>query len=260
MNQEVVGIHILKQIPFFGPNDSLANRLRKVYLRGFPDVKIYQHAEFTDEFIPAEQIPQRLHTPQPNVYQSHLTRIEQLAALFQKQGIDITNLTHAYDFIAQTADGQETLWTMLPPVVERWHIPAKLGKLNYESLFGEQLKAHIASQGFGINPEAQALTHTSTSGIFDLVNDGIHRVHYGFITKKGMRVFRIANLTPGFPYYAAPQAYASIQILPEANEQGTQMKVHVVQSPGQKALYRYFPSGDIHSGDVRPATKGEVFR
>ena len=256
--KKVKSIQILKEIPFFGEGDTLESRLRKVSLRGFPHVKIYEKAKFEEIFLTPEQIRTQLHTPQPNVYQNELTKVENLAELFQQKGIDITNLDRAYDYLAFLDSGEQTQWTILPPIVERMIIPRKNGRMNYEPLIGEELARHLQSQNLGINPNLNKLKHTSDSEIFDLINDGSHRIHFGFLNN-GIKVVRISQITEGFPYYAAPQPYLSIKIMPEANEITTAMKVHIVESPGQKALYRLFPSGGIMSGEVRPPTKGEIF-
>lgn len=253
-----IAINIIKEIPFFGEGDSLENRLRKVSLRGFPHIKIYENAKFEPVFLTSEQIRQSLHTPQPNVYQDNLKRVEQLARLFLEKGIDIANLDKAYDFIAKSQSGIETQWTIIPPIVERWHIPkTEEGKFNYETLIGEELKKALAEQKLGINPDLLKLNHSSESCIFDLVNDGMHRVHYGCLNK-GIKILRIEGITPGFPYYAAPQKY-EVRLMPFADEISTAMKIHVLQSPAQKMLYRSFPTGGIMSGEVRPPTKGETF-
>ena len=71
MSDEVKKVRILKEIPFFGEHgDSLQSRLRKVTLRGFPEVRIYQGARFSTVFLTPDKIERSLHTPQPNVYQN----------------------------------------------------------------------------------------------------------------------------------------------------------------------------------------------
>ena len=72
---EVVSISILKEIPFDGKGDTLFNRLRRVSLRGFPEVKIYENAQFEPVFKNKNQIAEDLHTPQLRVYRDNLTRI-----------------------------------------------------------------------------------------------------------------------------------------------------------------------------------------
>ena len=121
-NESCVKIEITKKIPFFGKGDTLETRLRHVSLRGFPDVKIYENAKFRDMFLSPRLIPQILYTPQPSIYQTLLDRISSLHLLFLEQGIDILNLEKAYDFIATSESGEETTWTILPPIIERFKI------------------------------------------------------------------------------------------------------------------------------------------
>lgn len=254
----VVAIKIIKEIPFFGEGDSLVSRLKKVTLRGFPEVKIYESANFRFNFLTPDEIRQELHTPQPNIYQDNLGRVERLYGLFKEKGIDILKLDRAYDFEAQSSGGNITKWTMIPPVVEQWAIPSRNGFLDYTSLVGDKLAAQLQSLNLGLNPEVAQMRHTSKSGIYNLINDGTHRIHYGLLNG-GVKILHISNITPGYPYYAAPQTYNVVQIVPKATDETTAMKKHVVQSPGQKGLYRQFPSGGILSGEVRPATPGETF-
>lgn len=257
-DESVVAIKITKEIPFFGEGDTLETRLRRVSLRGFPDVRIYEHATFEPRFLTPAQIETELHTPQPNVYSDNLARIETLAQLFKQFGIDITSLEKAYDFIARSASGVETNWTMIPPIVERWHIPKKDRRLDYSNLIGEKLSGHLRKENLGMNPILAEVPHTSSTGFFNLINDGSHRVYFGHLSR-GIRIFQVSNITPGFPYYAAPQPYSSVKVVPHADAISTAMKVHIIQDPGQKSLYRLFPSGGIKTGDVRPPTQGEVF-
>jgi hypothetical protein len=250
----VVSIEIIKEVPFEGDRDSLHNRLRNVSLRGFPDVKIYTNAVFESVFLTPEQIEEQLHTPQPAVYQTpNLERIARLARLFKDKGIDICNLTMAYDYTAIHASGQVTEWTILPPIVERFQIPkTKDSKFDYLPLLADSLKASLQQRNLWLNPEALALDNTSDSGFFDLINDGAHRIHYGF-ENKGIRILRISGITPGFPYYAVPQPYkVLVYKTREESLKEKDPKIHIVQSPGHKDLYRVFPSGGIKSGDVRP--------
>lgn len=259
ISEEVTEIKIVKEIPLFGSGDTLENRLRNVTLRGFKDIKIYEHAQFETIFLTPEQIKTQLHTPQPNVYTDNLKRVEKLRTLFKEKGIDILNLEKAYDFIARAENGEETEWTMIPPIIEEWTIPKSAsGKFNYEPLLSEALKRELTSQGLGINPELERLPYSSESGIFNLVNDGIHRVHHGFMNE-GIKIIKVKGITPGYPYYAAPQPYSSVKIMPEPSPETTAMKVHIITEPGQKTLYRLFPSGGIKSGEVRPPTAGETF-
>lgn len=258
INDAPVSIAIIKKIPLFGEGDTLETRLRNVALRGFPQVRIYQHAQLETEFLPSEQI-QKLHTPQPSVYESHLKRINILARLFKEKGIDILDLQKAYDFIARTESGETTEWTMIPPIVEQWLIPkTERNQLDYASLLGEEIKEYLLRSNLKLNPELASIPYTSDTGYFDLINDGTHRIHFGYLNG-GIRILRIKNIAAGFPYYAAPKKYAEVQLMPEPNETTTAMKVHILESPAQKLLYRLFPTGGIKTGEVRPPTRGETF-
>ena len=252
-DENVSRIEILKEIPFDGEGDTLLNRLRNVSLRGFPEVKIYGDAEFELVRLDKENIESSLHTPQLRVYRDHLERIGTLAALFREKGIDILNLDRGYDFLAISESGEAKEWTMLPPVVERFTLPGtEEGRLDYESFMGDALKENLRSQGLGVNPKVLEMNHTSENGEYDLINDGSHRIHFGY-ENGGITVLRIKGMTPGFPYYAVPQKY-NVRVFETREEalQQEETKIHVVEEPGHKALYRLFPSGGIKSGDVRP--------
>ncbi len=254
-DESCVKIEIVKEIPFFGSGDTLETRLRKVGLRGFPEVKIYKNARFRDMYLSPSLIPQIFHTPQLSVYQTLLDRINSLARLFQQQGIDILDLDQAYDFVATSESGEETNWTMLPPIVERFEIPGReKGKLDYKPLIGPELRKSLEENGLDINPEAHELNHTDKLGIYSLINDGLHRVHLG-LQNKGIKIIQITGMTSGFPYYAAPQPYSKVELKPVRDDKAVETKIHIVDAPGHKNLYRLFPSGGIMSGEVRSDPK-----
>jgi hypothetical protein len=255
-DESCVEIKIVKDIPFFGEGiDSLESRLRKVSLRGFPNVKIYENATFRFEYLNSKAIPQSLHTPQARVYQPNLDRIKSLQELFLAESIDVLNLQMAYDFTATSADGKETEWTMMPPITEEFRIPRSArGTLDYKAIVGDELMAKLKESNLGLNPDALDMPHANTKPLeyFNLVNDGIHRVHFG-LQQEGVLVVTASNITPGFPYYAAPQKYEELKVFPDRAEalKDQTTKVHIVESPGHKELYRLFPSGGIKSGDIR---------
>ena len=250
--ESVVEIKEIKEFPFFGVGDSLENRLRNVSLRGFPDVKIYKNASFKFIQLSPEDIRSMLHTPQPNVYRTHLNKVGVLSKLFSKVGINIMHLDRAYDFVAVSESGKVTEWTMLPPVVEHFFVPdTKDRKLDYEKLIGKELREALRKDGLWLNPAVVELEHTSTDRVYDLINDGSHRVHFG-LENDGVTILRVSNMTPGFPYYAAPQPYSKVEVVPERNQATIETKIHIVQEPAHKSLYRVFPAGGIKSGDVRP--------
>ena len=259
MSDEVKKVNILKEIPFFGEDgDSLQSRLRKVTLRGFPEVRIYQGARFSTVFLTPDKIERSLHTPQPNVYQNILDRIGNLSRLFSAKGIDILNLEKAYDFESTDGSGNVSYWTMIPPIVERFHIPSKEnGGLDYSSLVSPGLMSTLSLDGLGLNPELSNFRYNNDNGWYDLINDGSHRIHYGFLNR-GVRILRVEGMAEGFPYYAVPQPYSAVKVFEKETGDMKETKVHIVESPGHKKLYRVFPSGGILSGGVRPPRDGEI--
>ncbi len=250
-------IEITKQIPFFGDGDSLETRLRNVSLRGFPEVRIYEDAQIELVHLTPQDIPKKLHTPQLRVYRDHLNRIVQIRNLFLREGIDIFDLNAAYDFVATDKTKEGTEWTMIPPVVERFQIPrTKENRLDYNPLIGPELQKKLSERKLGLNPEVLQLEHTGNeNNYFDLINDGSHRIHAGF-ENEGIKIIRLSCMAPGFPYYAAPQKYQTtvFQTRDERLKE-PETKIHVVDTPGHKDLYRVFPSGGIMTGNVRPDKK-----
>lgn len=257
MGEECVQIEIVKEIPLFGEGDTLENRLRRVSLKGFPDVKIYRDAKMELVHLTPEQIQTTLHTPQPSVYKTHLNKVDQLARLFKEKGIDLKNLDKAYDYIATASDGTRTNWTMLPPIVERWRIPVNSdGTLDYTPILGEELMKSMNVNGWQLTSDVKKIAHPENITHFDLINDGSHRIHYGFMNG-GTSILRISGMTPGFPYYALPQPYSNVRLHETRDANAIETKLHIITNPGHKSLYRLFPSGGIMSGDVRPE-KGVV--
>jgi hypothetical protein len=256
MSDETVSkIEILKEIPFTGSGDTLTNRLRKVTLRGFANVKIYEDSEFEWVKFSPEDIQNKLYTPQPGVYRDYLHRIDILNELFKEQDINILNLDRAYDFVAISNSGKETEWTILPPIIERFFIDrTNEGFFDYTPLIGDELKELLSKENLILNPELTKLKHLNDNGIYDLINDGSHRVHYGF-ENGGINVLRISGMKRGFPYYAAPQRYDAVQVYNERTRSDIDKKIHILQEPAHKSLYRLFPSGGIKSGDVRNIPK-----
>jgi len=252
--QSCVSVEILKEIPLFGDGDTLEGRLRNVKLKGFPDIKIYEKANFESIYLDSNEIKDYLHTPQQRVYKDHLMRIDSLFRIFFNQfGIDITNLDKAYDFIATSETGINTDWTIIPPIVERFFIPkTDNGQFDYSKIIGEELNEELKKRNLKINPEVYGLEYSSENGFFNLINDGSHRIHYG-LENNGIGIIQISNMTPGFPYYAVPQRY-NVKIFNTREEAINlpETKIHILESPGHKDLYRLFPSGGIKSGNVRP--------
>ena len=254
-NETCVKIEIIKAIPFFGEGDSLETRLRNMSLRGFPDVKIYENASFKYEFLTPKQIVDKIHTPQPSIYKTHLDKIDSLNKLFLEKGINILNLDNAYDYIGFNSKGSQTEWTILSPVTETFEIPKNIqGQMDYSSLIGSKLSESLKEKGLGFNQEVLDLPYPNSGGPINLINDGSHRVHYGF-ENGGIKILKITGMTQGFPYYAAPQKYSKIKVHKERDDSAIETKIHVVDAPGHKDLYRLFPSGGIMSGSVRSDKK-----
>ncbi len=110
----VYTIQIVKNVPFTGSGDSLESRLRNVALRGFPDIKIYEKANFSIQKYGPQAIASELYSPQLHIYTDRLDKVDKLAALFKNEGTDIYHLDQAYDYIAVDESGETTEWTMLP--------------------------------------------------------------------------------------------------------------------------------------------------
>lgn len=252
-------IKIIKKIPFFGDGDTLETRLKQVTLRGFPKVTIYKDASFAIKKMSPPEVERDLYTPQPHVYRDHLNRVAKTAELFANEGINIYYLENAYDYIARDDSGTETTWTMLPPVIETFRIPQhKNGGFDYVSLVGTELANVLQQNNWHLEPATRTTPYHNQTDVFNLINDGSHRVHAGVETGDGITILQITNITPGFPYYAVPQHYSHVKVFPKKDD-STDLKVHVVTSPGHKQLFRVFPSGGILSGDVRPPRISEVF-
>ena len=147
-------IEIINEISF---ND-LCSRLREVRLRGFPDVKIYEKARINIKKVSSEDITQKVFTPQPTVYQDHLERINSMRKLFSEKGVDIYNLNGGYDYIATDSEGNESEWTLIPPVVELISINYTGSGLDYSEFLGKALKRLIDDGGHTLNPRLKSLS------------------------------------------------------------------------------------------------------
>lgn len=241
-------IEIIEKISF---ND-LCSRLRKVRLRGFPDVKIYENARINIKKLSPQDIKEKIFTPQPTVYQDHLERINSMRKLFLENGIDIYNLNDGYDYIATDSDGNESEWTLIPPVIEMILINHTGSGLDYSEFLGKELKKLMDDGGHTLNPKLNSLSFPEFSGrnFVPQICDGSHRIHSGVLENVNQNILLIENIIFGFPYYAAPQPYSTIRVIPTRDE--TELKVHILTDPAHKLLYRSFPTGGIKSGDLRP--------
>lgn len=232
----------------------LQNRLRKVQLRGFPEVRIYQDADITVRSFSPEQVQTELFTPQPSVYQPNLKRVEAIANLFLGGGINIFNLTGGVDYIATDPDGEDTGWTMIPSVVEVVPIEHHPGRgLDYAHFIGSDLRRLMHDNDYRQNPQLKQLNYPEYHGKTKVpeICDGSHRIEVAKRQEKPQNILVIENMTLGFPYYAAPKPYSKVHEEPERIEEKLD-KTHVLTSPGHKQLYRLFPSGGINSGVLRP--------
>jgi hypothetical protein len=257
MDNSVRAIKIIKAFPLSGKS-SLEGRFKEVGLRGFPNVKIYENASFSYPRYDLAKTKAILSTSQPHVHQTYLDRINKLDELFQTEGVDIFNLDHAYDYVALNNEGRPTEWTMLPPIVEVFHIPRHIrGGFDYTALVGPDLKKSLTENSWSLNDAARSAAYHQPTGLYHLINDGTHRIEAALQSGHDITVVEIRDITPGFPYYAIPQPYDSVRVFPD-DVTSEDLKIHVVNAPAHKQLYRLFPSGGIQSGTVRPPRKGEV--
>ncbi|MFH1307640.1 MAG: hypothetical protein ABIH72_02200 [archaeon] len=253
-DQLVEKIEIQKEFGF----PELRKRMRKVQLKGFPDVCVYEGSDFDLVRLNPEGIRKQISTPQPATYRDHLNRIGEMAKLFSEKGIDIFNLNGGVDYIAfKPGDSEGTLWTVIPPVVESFYMNAGTFHDHYESMMDSRLNSELKSKGLAVNPELKNLKKDRAETV-RLINDGSHRVHYAVDTGISQTLLVASGIKEGWPYYAAPQSYELVDILPTRPEDGGAGKIHVVTSPGHKMLYRLFPSGGINSGTVRPDKKATL--
>jgi len=248
-------IEIIKEIEL----DELNERLRRVQLKGFPEIQIYKDADISIQTFSPEQINETIFTPQPTIYRKgYLDRIDFLGEFFKKKGIDITKLNKGYDYIAIDNEGQATQWTLMPPVVEMATIYLTADKrLDYAPIISEELKQKIEAEGHSLNPQVQELQFDSyrnmPQGISQvpLICDGSHRIHSALEKQVDQTLLIINGTKAGIPYYAAPQPYDIVHVESERPEDGGKDKIHIITSPGHKNLYRLFPTGGIMSGSVR---------
>lgn len=245
-------IEIQKRFDF----KELEERLRKVHLRGFEHIKIYEKSDISLVSMAPEEIIQRVFTPQPSVYNQELKKVSKLAELFQQQGIDIFTLDGGIDYIAIDERGEQTEWTLTPPVIESMVLPHYPGMgLDYSLRISPELRRMMNDQGHRQNPEIKQLnfpeySKNSNQTILQIC-DGSHRIESGIRTGKAQNLIVISNTAFGFPYYAAPKPYHLVHEEQERIEEKSD-KTHILTNPAHKLLYRLFPSGGIKSGTIRP--------
>ncbi len=245
----------------FGINE-LDARLRRVQLRGFPNVRAYEKSDITIQRFTPTRIASEVFTPQPSVYAPELKKVEEIAALFQQQGVDIFRLDGGVDYVAFDEKGEATEWTVVPPVVEVARIRHLEGMgLDFDSFIGPELRAVMREKGYRPNPELGQLNHPeypNTGAATDVLEicDGSHRIEVARRRIINQHVLVIGNTAPGFPYYAAPKPYRLVHVEQVRDEERLD-KTHILTNPGHKTLYRVFPTGGIKSGNIRP-TKEKV--
>jgi hypothetical protein len=235
----------------------LKDRLKKISLKGFPKVRIYEDAKIEILGYSKEEIKKIMFTPQPNVYRKDfLDRIDEMQELFRKKGIDIFELEGGVDYMAIN-DWQKSDWTLIPPVVEFIPMDFNNGGLNYINLIGSELRNAMRDKGHVINCEVDALKFKEyqrfhEAGKLPIICDGSHRIHSGLEKNIFQNILVIEGIKKGFPYYAAPLPYSTVRLHDERPPEGMPGKIHVLTEPGHKLLYRLFPTGGINNGVVRP--------
>lgn len=245
------------------PFDSaeLARRIRAVELKGIrhPDgspICVYRDATITVRQLSADEVLSRLYTPQPKVYRERLDFFAELRdALMAAGAADPLDLRDGgYDFVSMVEgdDGEisETLWTMIPPVLEILRYPVTV---DYAALGAGTLG------GFQFLPE---VGERRVEAILPMICDGDHRVWFAVRSGNPVTVLEIDGILPGYPYYALPQRYHKVELATRADgelpENVTHDKIHILVKEDEKKLYRLFPTGGIYSGDVRPDAKPAV--
>ncbi len=236
--------------------DELDKRLRSVSLKGFPDVKIYEHADIEIKAFSPDYIVKNIFTPQPSVYRKgYLDRVEDMASMFADKGINIFRLNGGVDYTATDENGERTSWTLIPPVLEVITVDFGENGPDYSNHIDPHLREAMERDGHKLNPDLKNLSFKEyLRGRRDvqIICDGSHRVHVGIERGIEQHLLMINAPKVGFPYYAAPKPYSAVHVLPERPVGGGGDKTHVLTEPGHKLLYRLFPSGGILNGSVRP--------
>lgn len=247
-------IEILRELDF----DEVCSRLRKVSLRGFSDVRIYENSFIKLRTLSPEQVREEIFTPQPSVYLTELNKISQIDEIFSKSEIDIFKLNGGFDYLAFNEKDEVTEWTIIPSVIEVLPIKFNLEKgLDYSEFIGKELKELMKERGYSLNPEVQDLDfpayekYRGKTAKIPEICDGSHRIELAIRKDLEQNLLFIDSPVKGFPYYAVPKPYNCIHEEPERIEEKID-KTHVLTAPGHKVLYRLFPSGGINSGIVRP--------
>lgn len=248
-------IERIKILTEFG-KEELEKRLKRVKLKGFPEVEIYKQSNIEVTSMAPKNIKERLFVPQPTVYRKgFLDRIDTLAELFSSKGINIFCLNGGVDYFAYS-DGEKQRWTLIPPVIENLPFNFTNGRLNYAPYLSRELSDLIEKSGHGLNPDLIKLSFPeypfSGLRLFPLICDGSHRIHNGIEREISQNVIFISKIREGFPYYAAPKPYSVVHVKEKRPDKGADDKTHILKSPAHKSLYRLFPTGGILNGTIRP--------
>jgi hypothetical protein len=175
-----------------------------------------------------------------------------MANLFREKNIDIFSLEGAIDYIAIDENGEESNWTLLLPLIEFQKVNSTVnGNVTYYNIIGKDLLNLIEKEKFVINQDYYKNSDpTKKSKFLPVICDGSHRIEAAFQSGKEINVLLVSNIKDGFPYYAVPISYSEVKVLPERTE-STSTKIHVLEEPGHKALYRLFPTAGLYTGGVR---------
>lgn len=92
----------------------LIDRLRRVPLLNQPDLRIYENALITLEFIH----PDSLHPPQNYIWLAELRKVQNLRWGLAAQGVDLFRLDGYVTYTVREADGREATYDVYPPIIE----------------------------------------------------------------------------------------------------------------------------------------------
>lgn len=253
MEDSCVKIEIIDEIPFFGSGNSLENRLREVVLDGFTDVKIYGEAKFSLRRLTKDQIREEVSTPQPYVFSDCLDRQRQLKDLFAAKGIDISNLTAAYNYQALSTAGKESLWTLIPPILEEIVFDVNGGTFDYFPLLDSRVVDLMEKSNANLNQKINQVRHHDDSGRYLILMDGSHRV---FSAEGDVTFLQIESVNQGFPYLALPQPYNNIEVVPGYDHKpATKLKVFDSNAVNY-TLFRSYSRVGVFNGEARAYQTG----
>lgn len=234
----------------------LTNRLNKIVLKGFSDVKIYAPAKKEIITINPDEIKEKLYMPQAQLYMTFINRIMEMRKLFSQKWIDIFWLNGWVDYTAIDENGEKTEWTLIPPVIEVSPFFFEKTGINYEVSLDQELRRIMQENNYSINPEVRnpELSEWKSEWYHEinLICDGSHRIHTAYLNWLKQNLLVLTWPQKWYPYYAAPQNYNRINVFPERPPEWINGKIHILTTPWHKKLFRLFPSGGILSWEVRP--------